>query len=99
MVNCLLMLGGLLSSFLTAYLARGGNIHAATWDFPGGPVAKTPNAGGLGLIPGQGTRSHILQLKILHAATNSCCCQINKLKKKKKGSIAKIISSRAWTQI
>ena len=40
-VNCLLMLGGLLSSFLTAYLARGGNIHAATWDFPGGPVIKT----------------------------------------------------------
>ena len=27
-----------------------------------GPVAKTPNAGGLGLIPGQGT-------KILHATT------------------------------
>ena len=35
-----------------------------------------PNAGGLGLIPGQGTRSHMLllivcmpELKILHAAT------------------------------
>ena len=35
-------------------------------DFPGGPVAKTPNAGGL--IPGQGTRSHLLQLKILRAS-------------------------------
>ena len=29
----------------------------------------TPNAGGLGLIPAQGTRSHMLQLKILHATT------------------------------
>ncbi|TEA28488.1 hypothetical protein DBR06_SOUSAS2010115, partial [Sousa chinensis] len=36
----------------------------------------TPNAGGLGLIPRQGTRSHmpqlrvhVLQLKIPHAAT------------------------------
>ena len=27
-----------------------------------------PNAGALGLIPGQGTRSHMLQLKIRHAA-------------------------------
>ena len=35
-------------------------------DFPGGPVAKTlvPNAGGLGLIPGQGTRSPIPQLRM-----------------------------------
>ena len=28
-----------------------------------------PDAGGLGLIPGQGTRSHVPQLKILHAAS------------------------------
>ena len=28
-----------------------------------------PNAGGLGSIPGQGTRSHMLQLKILNVAT------------------------------
>ena len=36
-----------------------------TWDFPGGPVAKTsiPNTGGQGLIPDQGTRSHMLQLR------------------------------------
>ena len=26
-----------------------------------------PSAGGLGLIPGQGIRSHMLQLNILHA--------------------------------
>ena len=34
-------------------------------DFPGGPVAKlcAPNARALGLIPSQGTRSHILQLR------------------------------------
>ena len=33
-------------------------------ELPGGPVAKTPrsNAGDLGSIPGQGTRSHMLQL-------------------------------------
>ena len=27
-----------------------------------------PKAGGLALIPGQGTRSHLPQLRILHAA-------------------------------
>ena len=47
-----------------------------------------PNAGGLGLIPGQGTRSHVQQLKILHAATETCRRQINKNKYifKKRGS-------------
>ena len=52
----------------------------------------TPNAGGLGSIPGQGTRSHMAQLKTLHAhqrlkimfvTTNAWHSQINKLKKKK----------------
>ena len=40
--------------------------------------SHAPNAGGLGLIPGQRTRSHMLhlriqklQLKILHAATKT----------------------------
>ena len=35
------------------------------WDFPGDPVAKTPRSQcrGLGSIPGQGTRSHMPQLK------------------------------------
>ena len=37
-------------------------------DFPGGPVAKTPyfhtpNVGDLGPNPGQGTRSHMLQIR------------------------------------
>ena len=35
-------------------------------------------AGGPGLIPGPGTRSHMLQLMILHAATNTRYSQINK---------------------
>ena len=37
------------------------------WDFPDIPVANTfaPNPEGLGLIPGPGTRSDMLQLKIL----------------------------------
>ena len=49
----------------------------------------TLNAGGTGSIPGQGTRSHMLQLKILHASTKTQCSQINKLtlkKKRKKGN-------------
>ena len=36
-----------------------------------------PNAVGLSSILGQGTRSHILQLKILHATTKTWCTQIN----------------------
>ena len=32
-------------------------------DFSGGPNAGGPNAGGPGSIPGQGTRSRILQLR------------------------------------
>ena len=32
----------------------------------------------LGSIPGQGTRSHMLQLKISHAATQTWCSQISK---------------------
>ena len=62
---------------------------------PGGPVVKTPPSRfrGPGFIPGQGTRSHMLQLRahmpqlkiphaateILHAAmTKGRCRQINK---------------------
>ena len=37
-----------------------------------------PSVGGLGSIPGQGTRSHMPQLKILCAATKSQRSQINK---------------------
>ena len=53
------------------------------------PVAQwlglhAPHAGAPGPIPGQGTRSHMLQLrvcitllKILHAITKTQCSQIN----------------------
>ena len=47
-----------------------------------------PNAGGLGLIPGQGTRSHILQLKVHMPHWKSQVLQLRpgaaKKKKKKK---------------
>ena len=39
---------------------------------------QTPNAGGLGSIQGQGTRSHMPQLKILCATTKTHGSQINK---------------------
>ena len=53
-------------------------------DFPGDPALarlRAPKAGGPGLIPGQGTRSHMLQLrvhmpqlKISYAATKDSAC-------------------------
>ena len=55
-----------------------GTKYRLYWDFAGGPVAKTPNAGDLGEIPGLGTRSCMPQLKIPHAATNTQRSQINK---------------------
>ena len=46
----------------------------------------TSNAGGLGLNPGEGTRTyrmqlrvHMLQLKIPHATAKTQCSQINEL--------------------
>ena len=36
--------------------------NPTSWDFPAGPVAKTPLRG-LSSIPGQGIRSHMLQLR------------------------------------
>ena len=47
------------------------------WDFPGDPVAKIPCYS----IPGQGTRSHLTQLKITHAITKTQHRQINRFKK------------------
>ena len=47
----------------------------------------SPNAGGQGSIPGQGTRPHMPQLEIPHAAAKNWSSQINKyLKRKKKKS-------------
>ena len=51
----------------------------STRDSSGGPGIKTlcaPNAGGgPDLIPGQGPRIHMLQLKILPSATKPWCSQ------------------------
>ena len=52
-----------------------------SWDFPGGPVTKSPSSQcreGRESFPGQGTRSHMSQLKSLHAATETQCSQTNK---------------------
>ena len=35
---------------------------------------RAPNVGGPGSIPGQGTRSRMLQLKVPHAATKGPAC-------------------------
>ena len=43
------------------HLNRLENVILMWRNFPGGPL--TPSAGGLHLIPGQGTRSHMLQLR------------------------------------
>ena len=50
-----------------------GTIKSAGEDFLGGPVAKTlgSQCRGLGLIAGQGTGSHMLQLRILSATAET----------------------------
>ena len=54
-----------------------------------------PNAGGLGLISDQGTRSHMLQLKILNASAKTQCNQINTWFFKKK-SLPTVVSSKSF---
>lgn len=52
-------------------------------DLSDDPVVKILGAGGLGSMPGQGTRFSMPQLKSLQVATKTQCSQIkNKLKKK-----------------
>ena len=51
------------------------------WDFPGGPVVHAPNAGDWGSIPGQRTRSHILQPRVVCVCVCGvlscfCCVQL-----------------------
>ena len=67
-------------------MLQGTNVSQQFREFPGGLMVDStlPIAGGLGLIPGQGTRSQVPQLKILHALMKTCS-QRN-LKKKKKCS-------------
>ena len=47
-------------------------------DFPDGPLPKNPSfpSGGLGLIPGQGTRFHIPQLRVHMLQLKSCLSQL-----------------------
>ena len=44
-------------------------------------VAQVASEGGLGSIPSQGNRPHMLQPKIPHAAMKTLCSQINKYRK------------------
>ena len=48
-------------------------LNSCSGDFTGGPVAKNlpASAGGWGLIPDQGTRSHMPHLKTLHTETKT----------------------------
>ena len=46
-----------------AYHQRSVSLKSQFGDLPGGPVAKSSHSQCLGSIPGQGTRSHKLQLK------------------------------------
>ena len=57
----------------------------ASWDFPGGTVAKTTlPVQDLDSISGQGTRSHMVQLKTPHAQPRSDTAKkLDKLKKNK----------------
>jgi len=61
-----------------------GPVNTDCWDFPGDPVWRlhAPSTGDPGLIPSQGTRPHILQLrahmpqlKILCATAKTQCSQ------------------------
>ena len=67
-------------------------IFRILWDFSGGPVVilHAPNAGVQGSIPGQGTRSHMLQLKIMHTTTKIPRAlpktQCSQIKNKKNGA-------------
>ena len=54
-----------------------------------------PNARGLCSIPGLGTRSHMLQLKILHVATKT---HIN-IKKKSKEGIMVILETKTHLKL
>ena len=56
------------------------------WDFPGGPMAKTPHSQcrESRFIPGWQTRSHMLQIKFLSAKTKAQHSQTNKNLKERK---------------
>ena len=64
------------------------------WDFPGGPVTKTlcSQCRGLGLIPGQGTRAYMPQLKILYTTAKTQYSQINYLREKRRSVQAQTVT-------
>ena len=66
----------------------GGTSSVAQW-----LTLRAPNAGGLGSIPGQGTRSYMLQLKIRHATTETWCTQRNAYFKKERTQLSLVFSS------
>ena len=47
----------------TAHHDQNVSLKSQFGDLPAGPVAKSSHSQCLGFIPGQGTRSHMLQLK------------------------------------
>jgi len=62
--------------------------------FPGGAITKNPStqSGGLGLIPGQGTRFHIPQLRAHMLQLKSCLSQL-RLK------IPRVPTKTQWSQM
>ena len=78
------------NGFSSSQLNSNCSINKNSRDFPGGPVAKTLSSQcrGPGSIPGQGARSHMLQLRPRAA----------KLKKKKKKFQLRFSQARAKNQ-
>ena len=56
----------IMTTFYSCQIPSFSSILSIFWDIPGGPVAKTScsQCRGPGLIPGQGTRSHMLQVRV-----------------------------------
>ena len=54
----------ILEKFSTSYQENWRDFHYVQW-----LRTRSPNAWGLGLTLGQGTRSHVLQPEILHGTT------------------------------
>ena len=67
------------------------------WDYPGGPVVETSpsNAGGTGLIPGQGARiPHASPPKDQNIKQKQYCNKFNKDLKKEMVHIKKILKEK-----
>ena len=74
------------------------DLKRLVWNFFGGPVVlrlPAPNAGGLGPLSGQETGSHVLQLKILLAATETQCSQ----SERRKFGLLLLLPPKAWIPV